>query len=41
VNGSDLTILLAAWGSVSSPADLDGDGIVGGADLTILLAAWS
>ena len=41
VNGSDLTILLADWGSNSAIADLDGDGIVSGSDLTILLSAWS
>jgi chitinase len=41
VDGSDLTILLAAWGSGDSSVDLDGDGSVGGGDLTILLAAWN
>jgi len=40
VGGSDLTILLAAWGSAGGPADLDEDGSVGGSDLTILLANW-
>jgi hypothetical protein len=40
VGGTDLTSLLAAWGSQSGPADLDGDGQVSGADLTVLLAAW-
>jgi hypothetical protein len=38
VNGADLAILLAAWGT--SGADLDDDGIVGGADLAILLGPW-
>ena len=37
--GSDLTILLAQWGS-AGPADFDGDGFVGGADIATLLAAW-
>lgn len=40
VCGSDLTILLAQWGS-SGSADLNGDGFVGGPDLTTLLANWS
>jgi enterochelin esterase-like enzyme len=44
VNGADLSILLAAWGTCGDgtpcPADLDGDGTVNGADLTLLLAAW-
>ena len=39
VCGSDLTILLAQWGT-SGSADFDGDGFVGGPDLTALLAAW-
>ena len=39
VDGMDLSILLAAWGT-SGPGDLDGDGIVSGSDLAILLAAW-
>ena len=38
VDGEDLTILLADWGSGRS--DLDGDGIVGGSDLARLLADW-
>lgn len=40
VAGSDLAILLSAFGSQTVPADLDGDGTVGGSDLTLLLAAW-
>ncbi|MEE2681851.1 MAG: choice-of-anchor B family protein [Planctomycetota bacterium] len=40
VNGADLTILLAAWGTNDPLADLNGDRTVGGADLAILLAAW-
>jgi YVTN family beta-propeller protein len=40
VDGSDLGVLIAAWGSSSSGADLDCDGIVGGSDLGALLAAW-
>lgn len=41
VNGADLSILLAAWGSDDPAADLDGNGVVGGADLTILLSDWT
>ena len=38
VNGGDLGVLLASWGS--SSGDLNGDGIVNGADLGALLAVW-
>jgi hypothetical protein len=43
VDGTDLTILLAAWGPCPAPcgADIDGDGAVGGLDLAALLASWS
>ena len=40
VDGADLGMLLAAWGSADSASDLDGNGSVGGADLGMLLAAW-
>ena len=40
VDGLDLAILLAAWGT-SNGADLDGDGIVDGRDLSILLSQWN
>ncbi|MCH2141156.1 MAG: hypothetical protein MK100_09010, partial [Phycisphaerales bacterium] len=41
VSGSDLAVVLGAWGSGSlSPADFDGDGDVDGADLAILLGSW-
>jgi hypothetical protein len=40
-NGSDLGILLAAWGITGQPGvDLNGDGYVDGADLAMLLVAW-
>ena len=39
VNGADLAILLAGWGTPGG--DLNGDGITNGADLAILLAAWA
>jgi alpha-tubulin suppressor-like RCC1 family protein len=42
INGSDLGILLAFWGSVTTfpKADLNGDSQVTGADLGMLLANW-
>jgi dienelactone hydrolase len=41
VAGSDLTLLLAAWGVCPGcPADLDDNGNVDAVDLAILLAAW-
>ena len=39
VNGSDLGLMLAQWGSDGS-ADLNDDGVVDGADLGLILAAW-
>ena len=42
VNGTDLGLLLGAWGTTGdSEADLDHDGVVNGTDLGLLLAAWS
>lgn len=44
VNGLDLTVVLAQWGSCGSAAcqaDLNDDGYVNGADLTVVLAAWT
>ena len=40
VNGSDITALLAAWGTSNPAADLNSDGNVNGSDLTALLAGW-
>ena len=40
VNGADLALLLAAWGTVG-PGDLNGDGIVNGIDLGMLIALWA
>ena len=40
VDGADLGVMLATWGSSDPTADLTGDGMVGGGDLGILLANW-
>jgi hypothetical protein len=42
VNGTDLGVLLGAWGQCTgdSAADLDANGFVGGTDLCTLLGAW-
>ena len=42
VDGSDLTMMLGAWGggTPDAPADLDRDGLVGGSDLAMLLGGW-
>jgi hypothetical protein len=44
VDGSDLAVLLGAWGPVPKnaivPSDLNGDGEVNGADLGLLLSHW-
>lgn len=43
VNGADLLIVLAYWGTDGSQyqgADIDGNGAVNASDLTALLAAW-
>lgn len=40
VNGTDLAMLLAAWGPNGSIADLNGDGVVNGADLSAMLLNW-
>ncbi len=42
VNGADLGLMLADWGSCGGcGADLNGDGLVNGADLGLLLADWN
>lgn len=38
VDGADLGVVLASWGT--STNDLDGDGIVNGVDLVLLLGSW-
>ena len=40
VGGSDLGLMLSAWGTEDPAADLDGDGQVGGGDLGLLLSYW-
>jgi hypothetical protein len=40
VDGIDLGVLLANWGTGASPSDLNGDGAVDGVDLGLLLGAW-
>ena len=41
VDGGDLTMILAAWGTNNADADLNDDRQVNGADLASLLAAWT
>jgi len=42
VNGTDLGVLLSAWGACAGcVADLNDDGIVDGQDLGIVLSAWA
>ncbi|MDG1979481.1 MAG: DNRLRE domain-containing protein [Phycisphaerales bacterium] len=42
VNGADVGLLLAAWGSCPGcPEDLNDDGVVNGADLGLLLVEWT
>lgn len=41
VNGIDLVIVLAAWGTSDPVADINHDGDVGGADLATMLSNWS
>ena len=41
VDGSDLGLFLAAWGSQGPFGDLNGDGWVNGIDLGLLLANWT
>jgi hypothetical protein len=40
IDGADLAVLLANWGSHDSDYDLSGDNIVGPEDLGILLGTW-
>ena len=40
IDGGDIGMVLARWGTADLVADLDGDGLVGGGDLGLVLAAW-
>ncbi len=39
-DATDLSMILAGWGSASPTLDLDGDGTVGPSDLPVLFASW-
>jgi len=41
VNGADVGLLLAVWGTSDPAADFNDSGMVGGDDLGILLASWT
>ncbi|HMN97269.1 MAG TPA: choice-of-anchor Q domain-containing protein [Phycisphaerales bacterium] len=40
IDGTDLGVIIGAWGSAGGSADLDGNGLVDGADLAALIAEW-
>jgi len=40
VNGEDLALVLALWGTNNAAADINHDGVVEGADLTLVLGSW-
>lgn len=40
VSGTDLAVLLGAWGTSDPTLDLDGSGDVGSGDLAVLLGTW-
>ena len=40
VDGDDLLIVLAHWGSADTAGDADGDGTVDGEDLLVVLGDW-
>jgi len=40
IDGSDLALVLNAWGTSGGPADIDCTGVVDGADLALVLNAW-
>jgi hypothetical protein len=43
VNGADLGLMLAGWGTCGTPCpgDLNGDNVINGADLGTLLSNWT
>ena len=40
VGASDLSMILAAWGTTQVAYDLSGDGVVNASDLSLILASW-
>ena len=40
VDGAELTVVLAAWGTSGPEGDINDDGMVDGTDVTLILAAW-
>ena len=40
VDAADLTVVLAAWGSVGPTGDVNSSGLVDGLDLAVILASW-
>jgi len=40
VGGSDLGLLIGAWGTTECRADINGDGTVNGQDIGLLIGAW-
>ena len=40
VDGTDLAVVLGAWGTANPVADVSGDGLVNGADIAIILGNW-
>jgi len=40
VGASDLSLVLANWGTAAAEYDLDDDGTVGASDLSLFLAGW-
>ena len=40
VDGEDMGLLMASWGTSNPDHDLDGDGTIGGGDLGLLLMEW-
>ncbi len=40
INGTDLAILLGAWGPTGTTADLNGDGVADSTDLALMLGVW-
>lgn len=41
VNGADVTLILANWGTTWPDGDFNDDGLIDGADLLVVLASWT